>query len=157
MMIAAALLMASCHNVPSDAKLIATFEDNRAAFEHVRDIVLRADGLERIEKVTVQTLPLLPTSQRDDIARLMDKSGVNLITVLNSPKGEQAVNFNVHSSGLSIGGTSKGIEWSNRRDKIRPLLDSLDDPSDRRGYVTETWFDARRPLKDGWYLYLSKD
>src|SRR4028118_1397256 len=109
-MIAAALLVASCHNVPSDAKLIATFEDNRAAFEYVRDIVLRDDGLERIEKETVQTLPLLPTSQRDEIARFMEKSGVKSISAMNSRDGKQTVIFNIHTHGLSIGGASKGIE-----------------------------------------------
>lgn len=61
----------------------------------------------------------------------------------------------MHRSGFVFAGAVKALTWSNRKPEP-PLLDTLDDPTDRRGYVTDTWFLASRPLDEGWYLSLSK-
>lgn len=60
--------------------MIAAFNDNRMAFEKVRDVLLAADGIERVEEGETELLPL-PASQRTQIAALMRKAGVKLILV----------------------------------------------------------------------------
>lgn len=151
----AALLTVACRsNLPRDTVMIAAFNSNKHAFEQVRDVILKAEDIERVEERDAETLPL-PTSQRNQIAFFMARTGVTLIRVEKSESGDQFVDFIFHRSGFAFGGALKTVAWSNTN-PAPPILDSLDDPTDRRGFVTGTWFRASRPLKDGWYLSLSK-
>lgn len=150
------LFTAACGpSLPSDAEMITAFSDNKSAFEQVRDVVLRAEGIERVEEGETERLPLTPL-QRQQVASLMDTAGVTLIRVSKSSNGNQWIEFAMHRSGFAFGGALKTISWANSKPEP-PLLENLDDPTDRRGFVTKTWFRANRPLQDGWYLSLSKD
>lgn len=153
---AAALLFATAcgPNLPSDAELIASFNAHRPAFERARQILLQAEGIERVDEDGAELLPL-PSSQRQEIADLMEQADVALIRVFKSPGGDAVVDFTIHRSGFVFAGALKGIVWSTTSPPP-PLLASLDDPTDRRGFVTVTWFNARRRLPGGWYLELSK-
>jgi hypothetical protein len=158
MLVAASLATAACGpRLPSDAELITTFNHNRRGFESVRQIVLQTDGLDRIEEHDDPALLQLPTAQRAEVASFMQKTGVTLIDSAKGMKDSQSVGFTIHRSGLATGGSSKGVEWRSKRIRHIPVLDTLDDPSDRRGFVTDNWFNATRPLDDGWSLYLSQN
>jgi len=153
---ATACLTAACGpNLPSDEALMATFDANRPAFERVRDILLQTEGIDRVEEGETERLPL-SDARRQEVASLMDKADVALIRVTRMPGGDRWVEFAIHRSGFLFAGAVKGITWSTLPPH-RPLLATLDDPTDRRGFVTDTWFNARRPLRDGWYLEVSKN
>ncbi len=117
----AALVTAGCGPaLPNDAELMATFEDNRRAFEHVRQLVLPADGVERIERNKLGQLTQLSDAQRKGLADFMDATGVRLITAGSSPKGLQAVEFTIHRSGFVFGGAMKGIGGETRSSSTYP-------------------------------------
>jgi hypothetical protein len=140
---------------PSDAELIGLFNRERTTFEQARDSALSKAGDRYIriaedEAVHGSLPPFTP-----DLRRLFEEHGVSLVQV--GGKRPPLVSFAMHRSGLVTGGTSKSIEWRAELPANVPVLASLDDPSDRRGFVTDTWFSAYRPIGGGWYLYLSKD
>jgi hypothetical protein len=150
------LLATGCSpSPPSDAELIALFKRERTTFEQARNHALSAAGGRYIriaedEAIHGSLPPFTP-----EIRRLFEDHGVSVMQTGGNPS--PLVSFTLHSSGLVTGGTLKSLVWHARPPANSPVLASLDDPSDRRGFVTATWFSAYRPIGGGWYLYLSKD
>jgi hypothetical protein len=158
MLVAASLATAACGpRLPSDAELITTFNQNRRGFESVRQIVLQTDGFDRIEEHDDPRLLQLTTAQQAKVAGFMEKAGVTLIDSARGMKDSQSVVFTIDRSGLATGGSMKGIEWRSEGLRHVKVLDTLDDASDRRGLVTDMWFNAVSPLGGGWSLYLSRN
>ncbi|GAA4023411.1 hypothetical protein GCM10022280_25180 [Sphingomonas swuensis] len=145
-------------SLPSDSEVIGTLRANRADFEQARDIVL---GLERqyvrLDLEDPSTLGALDAGERALMERLRERTGATVIQGGGRKGDERYVDFALFRWGFAFGGAMKSVSWRDGTMEGRRVLPSLDDTSDRRGFVTDTWFNAMRPIGGGWWMEVSDD
>jgi len=153
----ALLLLSGCGAAhPNDAKLITKFHENKARFENLRAFAIAdlANGVSRIE---ARDIPKFLSGQhRTAYASGFKNLGIeNIVSFRDRTNGDTSVRFALSVVGIATSGSMKTIEWTNG--KPHPIVGSLDPPYEKKGYVTNTWFNAYRPIGEGWYLHLSSD
>lgn len=155
----------SCKPPPTDAEMIAFFHNNRAAFEEIRaySLELHKQGVTRLERTYLdpewekENADYSPTDamkltldQRQRLAGMMDALDVEVLQVIPT-----FVSLMVYRRGLAVSGSAKSYVWS--LDPQDPLVNTLDEPLVKEGYVTDTWFRAFRRIEGDWYLLYSAD
>ena len=153
----------SCKPPPTDAEMIAFFHKNRAAFEEIRaySLELRKQGVARVDRRfldpewekenpdwKLDDEKNLTLDQRQRLGGMMDALGVEILQVIPT-----LVSLMVYRRGLAVSGSLKEYVWS--LDPQDPLVDTLDAPLVKEGYVTESWFSAYRKIEGNWYLHYS--
>ncbi len=134
---------------PSDAVMQQRFQENRADFERLVQM-LRADtGLYRITHRLVEHMP--PGSQkitRDrerEYRQLMGELGIDTVSAVHREVGDFSFRVRAFTSGGGMG-------YSFCEKVPYPLVKQLD------GYrpATPGSFSAYREIEDHWYIYLSR-
>jgi len=141
---------------PNDAELITKFRENKARFESLRAFAVAdlGNGVSRIEAGNIPKF--LSGQHQTAYASGFNDLGIeNIVSYNDRTNGKTFVRFAFGVVGIAPSGSMKTIEWTNA--KPHPIVGSLDPPYAKKGYVTDTWFNAYRPIGEGWYLHLSAD
>lgn len=151
------LLLSACGAThPTDAELMTTFRDNEARFETLRAFAM-ADMARGASRIKVGNIPkFLSGSHKAAYENGFNDLGIQqIVSFHDRNSGEKSVEFTVSLAGIATSGSAKTIEWTTGG--RNPIVGSLDPPYEKKGYVTNTWFNAYRPIGKGWYLHLSSD
>lgn len=153
----ALLLLSACGAAhPKDAELITKFRENEVRFETLRAFAMAdlARGASRIEAGDIPKF--LSGSHKSEYENGFNNLGIEqIVSFRDRNSGETSVEFTVSLASIATSGSMKTIEWTTG--DRHPIVSSLDPPYEKKGYVTNTWFNAYRPLGKGWYLHLSSD
>jgi len=149
------ILLSACSAAhPTDAELIAKLRENGVRFETLKTFAISdlARGASRIEKRDIPEF--LRGKHKSAYEKGFNDLGVQqIVSFRDRATGEISVEFTMSAAGIATSGSAKTIEWTSGRP--HPIVDSLDPPYEKKGYVTKTWFDAYRPIGKGWYLHFS--
>ena len=138
-----------------DSQLIANFQEKKADFEHLRQMILEDEGLTRVD--VDWTEPRDPQTVGISSERIAEYR--KMFRRLGTPRGFSAtrgrsnIEFIASSQGFVTHGSHKSYAYL--RDRPDTLLDSLDgfiEPSKKRAVGT-----GYRHIEGNWYLYFYGD
>ena len=151
------LLLSACSAAhPTDAELAEKFFENEVRFETLKSFAV-ADLARGVSRIEAGDIPKFLSGQH----RIGYENGFNdlgieqIVSFRDSTSGETSVEFTVSRAGIATSGSMKAIEWTTG--SPHPVVSSLDRPYDKKGYFTDTWFNAYRLIGKGWYLHLSSN
>ncbi|WP_421933419.1 hypothetical protein [Phenylobacterium sp.] len=147
----AALLGCSREAVPTDEALIADFHRCQPQYQAALAAIRQRPLIRRVEASKAGELQFEPVGVPEARARpIRDVFACARLTSIRA--GSNHVAFDAHVSGLSIGGTLKGMTYSD--DPPEKIIRSTDDEL-AQGREAQRYAYGDRPVEDDWYVSLS--
>jgi len=148
---------------PSDAEMLRNFQQHRAEFEQLREMVSTDAGLQRVDQDW--TRPDNPAAIGISAERIAEYR--RIFHKLGIPRGFQAygdrseIKFIAHAEGLAVAGHAKNYVWSaSEPDELVDSIDQfrVDEMKQYRDYLekkSETFqkhWNVYRRIEGNWYL-----